>query len=325
MKAICLHARGGPEQLVYEDVPEPALKHGDVLVRVHSCAITPTELTWSATYTTRDGASRLPSIPGHELSGIVKVVGTNAAGAKVGDHVYALTDFWRDGAAAEYVAVRAGDLAPKPESLNDAQAAAVPLAALTAWQALFDHAGLAPGQEILIHGATGGVGSFAVQLARWRGAYVVGTASTANIELARELGADRVIDYTVSRFEDSIHDADVVLDTVGGNTLERSWGVLRRGGVLVTVAGSAPADKAAHYGVHGVDFIVQPNRTQLIEIKRLIEASRLHPIIEATFPLEEARQAFQHGAGGHNRGKIVLQVTGQTAKDADPSLGERAA
>jgi len=307
MKAIRLHARGGPEQLVYEDAPGPRLKNGDALVRVHACAITPTELTWSETYTTCDGACRLPSIPGHEVSGVVQARGANAPDANVGDHVYALTDFSRDGAAAEYVAVHSADLAPKPASLSDVQAAAVPLSALTAWQALFDHAGLVPGQEILIHGATGGVGSFAVQLAHWRGAYVVGTASAANAELACELGADKVIDYNAARFEDKVHGADVVLDTVGGDTLDRSWGVLCRGGVLVTIAGSAPADKAARHGVCGVDFIVKPSRAQLIEIGRLIDAGKLRPIIEATFPLDEARQAFERGAGGHNRGKIVLQ------------------
>jgi len=325
MKAIRLHARGGPEQLVYEDAPEPALKNGDALVHVHACAITPTELTWAETYTSCDGAGRLPSIPGHELSGVVQARGADAADANVGDHVYALADFSRDGAAAEYLAVHSADLAPKPRSLNDVQAAAVPLAALTAWQALFDHAGLLPGQEILIHGATGGVGSFATQLAHWRGAYVVGTASAANAKLACELGADKVIDYNAVRFEDKIHEADVVLDTVGGETLERSWGVLRRGGVLVTIVASPPADKAARYGVRGVYFIVKPSRAQLIEIGRLIDTGKLRSIIEATFPLEEARQAFERGASGHNRGKIVLQVRGETAADTGTRVDERAA
>jgi len=325
MKAIRLHARGGPEQLVYEDAPEPSLKNGDALVRVHACAITPTELTWPETYTTCEGAARLPSIPGHEVSGVVATRTANAPDANVGDHVYALTDFSRDGAAAEYVAMHSADLAPRPRSLNDVQAAAVPLAALTAWQALFDHAGLVPGQEILIHGATGGVGSFAVQLAHWRGAYVVGTASAANAELACELGADKVIDYNAVRFEDKVREADVVLDTVGGDTLERSWGVLRRGGVLVTIVASPPADKADRYGVRGVFFIVKPSRAQLIEIGRLIDTRKMRPVIEATFPLEEARQAFERAAGGHNRGKIVLQVRGETAAETGTHVEERAA
>ena len=166
--------------------------------------------------------------------------------------MYALTDFWRDGAAADYVAVRAADLAPKPANLNFVQAAALPLASLTAWQALFDHAGLKPGDEILIHGATGGVGRLAVQLAHWRGAFVVATAAPQNLALARELGADKVIDYTTSRFEDHVRDADVVLDTVGGETLERSWSVLRAGGILVSIVESIPEDKAAQHGARGV-------------------------------------------------------------------------
>jgi NADPH:quinone reductase-like Zn-dependent oxidoreductase len=326
MKAIHLHVRGGPEQLIYEDAPKPSLKCGDALVRVHSCAITRTELTWPETYTTQNGADRLPTIPGHEISGVVEAVGPNAVDAKVGDQVYALADFWRDGAAAEYVAVNAADLAIKPENLNYTQAAAVPLAALTAWQALFDHAGLIAGQEILIHGATGGVGSFAVQLARWRGAFVVGTARADHLELAQQLGVDKVIDYTANRFEDAVRDADVVFDTVGGETLERSWDVVRRGGVLVTiVSDGAPPDMAERHGVRGMFFIVKPSRAELREITRLIEAGKLRPLIEATFPLERAREAFEHGASGHNHGKIVLQVTRDTAADRDVFAPQKAA
>src|SRR5215472_14582998 len=258
MKAVRIHQRGGPEQLIYEDAPKPQPGPGDALVRVYASAITPTELSWSETYTTSDGADRLPSIPGHELSGVVETV-------------YGLTDFCRDGAAADYIAVRASDLAPKPRNLSHTQAAAVPLSALTAWQALFDHAGLARGQRVLIHGAAGGVGTYAVQLARRRGAYVIGTSRADNAAFLRSLGVSEVIDYTAVRFEDKVRDLDVVLDTVGGDTLERSWGVLRRGGVLVTIVASPPADKAARYGVRAVFFIVKPSRPQLVEIAHLIE------------------------------------------------------
>src|SRR5262249_42769389 len=156
----------------------------------------PTELSWGPTYTTPDGRERLPTIPGHELSGVVETVATGVTTVKPGDAVFGLTDFWRDGAAADYVAVHAADLAPKPESLTDEQAAAVPLSGLTAWQALFDHAGLSARQIVLIHGAAGGVGTYAVQLAHWRGAHVVGTARMANANFLKELGADEVIDYT---------------------------------------------------------------------------------------------------------------------------------
>ncbi|MGE5443788.1 MAG: NADP-dependent oxidoreductase [Ignavibacteriales bacterium] len=312
MKAVRIHKRGGAEQLIYEEAPKPTPGTGDALIRVHACAITPTELSWSATYTTRDGVERLPSIPGHELSGVVETVAPGVIDPKIGEAVYALTDFWRDGAAAEYVVVHARDLAPKPTSLSHTEAAAVPLSALTAWQALVIHARLSRGQRVLIHGAAGGVGSYAVQMAHWCGAHVIGTARADNAGFLRDLGADEVIDYTAVRFEDKVRDLDVVLDTVGGDTLERSWRVLRKGGVLVTIAGSAPADKAAQYEVRGIDFIVEPSREQLIEIACLIEAGELRPIIEATFPLEEAREAFELGLSGHNRGKLVLRVAEQT-------------
>lgn len=322
MKAIRIHKKGGPEQLVYEEAPKPELEAGDALVRVFACAITPTELTWTPTYTTHDGADRTPAIPGHELSGVVEAVAPGVTDTKAGDAVYALTDFWRDGAAADYVAVRAGDLALKPKNLEHTQAAAVPLAALTAWQAFFDHAHLLPGQRVLVHGAAGGVGTYAVQLARWRGARVVGTASANNVTLARDLGADEVIDYNAVRFEDNVRDADVVLDTVGGDTLDRSWGVLRRGGVLVTIVGNPNIDKAPAYGVRGVSFIVKPSRAQLIEIASLIEAGKLRAIVEATFPLQDARKAFELGLRGHNRGKVVLQVAEESA--ARPEAERRA-
>ena len=320
-----MHAKGGPGELVYEDAPKPTLQAGDALVRVHACAITYTELSWTETYTNHDGTERLPTIPGHELSGVVEAVAPDLADTMVGEAVYALSDFSRDGAAAEYVAVRAADLAPKPPRLTHVEASAVPLAALTAWQALFDHGGLTKGQTVLIHGATGGVGSFAVQLAHWRGARVIGTASAGNVGLAHQLGADEVIDYTTVRFEDQVRDVDVVLDTVGGETQERSWAVLRRGGVLVTIVGSLPAEKAARYGVDGVFFIVTPSRAELIEIGRLIGDSQLRPIIGAIFPLDKAREAFERGAGGHNRGKIVLQVTAEAAARRDAQVPERAA
>lgn len=192
MKAIRTYREGGPEQLVYEDAPRPKLEPGDALVRVYAAGITPTELTWSPTYTNRDGSSRVPSIPGHDLSGVVEQTTAEASNVQVGDEVYALTDFWRDGTAAEYVAVRAADLAPKPRALSHKQAAAVPLSALTAWQALFDHGNLNARDRVLIHGAAGGVGAFAVQMAHWRGAHVIGTASARNADFLRAAGADEV-------------------------------------------------------------------------------------------------------------------------------------
>ncbi len=308
MKAVRLHKRGGPEQLVYEDAPQPVPGPGDALVRVHACAITRDELAWGTTYTTAQGVERLPTIPGHELSGVVEAVAAGVAAPAIGAAVYGLTDFRRDGGAAAYVLVRAADLAAKPATLSHVEAAAVPLAALTAWQAFFDHAKLSRGQRVLIHAAAGGVGTYAVQLAHWCGAHVIGTARATNTEFLRGLGADEVIDYTIDRFEEQVRDVDLVLDSVGGETLERSWGVLHKGGTLVTIADSAPAETAAQYGVRGVEFIVEPNRAQLTEIARLIDAGKLRSIVQEKFALQDTRLAFERSAPGHNRGKVVLQI-----------------
>src|SRR5437764_6800836 len=206
VKAIRLHARGGPERMLYEDAPLPALAAGEALLRVYAAGITPTELTWSETYRTPDGRERLPTIPGHDVSGVVEALGTGVSEVAPGDAVYGLVAFPRDGSAAEYVAVRAADLAPKPRTLDHVHAAAVPLSALTAWQSLFLHAGLAAGQRVLIHGAAGGVGAFAAQLARWRGAHVSATASARHHEFLRELGVQTVIDYRTARFEEVLRD-----------------------------------------------------------------------------------------------------------------------
>lgn len=314
MKAIRLHGRGGPEQLVCEDSPAPALEAGDALVRVHASSITRAELTWPPVHTAPDGSTRPFIIPGHEVSGVVEAVAPGVREVKAGDEVYALVDFDRVGGAAEYVAVRAADTAPKPSSLSHVEAAAVPLAGLTAWQALFNQAGLSEGQSVLIHGAAGGVGTYAVQFARLAGARVIGTARAKDEGLLRELGADEVIDYTAARFEDEVAGVDVVFDAVGGETLERSWRVLRPGGVLVTIASSeaanSPDKRAAEFGVRGVFFIVRPDRGQLIEIARLIDGGKVRPVIGSVFPLAGAREAFGQGMGGGRPGKVVLRVVG---------------
>ncbi len=311
MKAVRLRKVGGPEQLVYEDAPTPQLGSGDALIRVHATGITPAELTWAETYRNCDGSERLPAIPGHEVSGVVDSVAHGVTDVSIGDAVYALTSFCRDGAAAEYVAVRAADLAPKPQTLNFVQAAAVPLSALTVWQAFFDHARLAPGQRVLIHGAAGGVGGFAVQIARWHGAYAIGTASTENRDFLLGLGANEVIDYQHVQFEEAVHDVNVVLDTIGGGTRERSWEVLKPGGILVSLPEPIPESEAAAHDKRsrrGVFFVVRPDREQLGQIARLIDSGAVHPVIAQTVPLAEAREAFERGVAGHTRGKLVLAV-----------------
>lgn len=311
MKAIRLHREGGPEQLVYEDAPEPKLGPADALIRVHATGITPAELTWPDTYKNCDGSERLPAIPGHEVSGVVESVAAGLGDVSIGEAVYALTSFCRDGAAAQYVAVHAADLAPRPRTLDAVQAAAVPLSALTVWQAFFDHGSLAPGQRVLIHGGAGGVGAFAVQIARWHGAYIVATASAENHGFLFGLGANEIIDYRRVRFEQAVGDVDLVLDTIGGETRERSWQVLKPGGLLITLPDAIPEGEASTHGKdgrRGVFFVVEPNRQQLCEIARLIDSGAVRPVVAATIPLAQARQAFERGAAGHTRGKLVLAV-----------------
>jgi NADPH:quinone reductase-like Zn-dependent oxidoreductase len=286
MQAVRLRAPGGPEQLAVEEVEVPAPAPGEALVRVHAAAITRDELEWPV--------DRLPAIPAYELSGVV------AAGPAAGDEVYALAGFDRDGAAAEYAVVKADLLAPKPRTLGHVESAALPLAGLSAWQGLFDHGGLAAGERVLIHGAAGGVGHLAVQLARERGAHVIATASAGRVEDVRALGADEAIDHPGTRFEDAIEPVDLVFDTAGGDRLERSPAVLREGGRIVTVAHEAP---------HVVYFIVEPNREQLVELAALADRGAVRPTIDAVFPLADARRAFERSLGRAGRGKIVLTVT----------------
>jgi len=308
MKAIRLHVQGGPEKVVFEDAPQPTLRAGDALVRVLASGLTRGELTWGPTYTDEQGNSRVPTIPGHELCGVIEAVAQGVLGVVAGETVYGLTSFFRDGTAAEYVAVTAADLAPKPESIDAVQAASVPLSALTAWQALFDHANLQPGQKILIHGAAGGVGIFAVQMARWRGAHVFVTAAGDSADLLKGLGAERVIDYRSQAFEKEVSNVDVVLDSIGGDTQARSWQVLKRGGVLVSIAGESIGQPSPELGVKGIFFIVRPSRRQLMEIGGLIDGGSIRTVVGNVFPLAEARQAFELLSEPGRQGKIVLKV-----------------
>jgi len=314
MEALRLHNHDGKsENLIYEEAPAPLLEAGDALVRVRGCAITISELTWSEVHQAGDGSKRDFVIPGHEISGVIETVAGDVNGFKAGDEIYALVDFHLAGAAAEFVAIPAADLALKPRTLNFTGAAAVPLAGLTAWQALFDHAGISSGQKILIHGAAGGVGSFAVQFARWAGAFVICTAQGKDEEFLRELGADEVIDYEKTAFEQVVTNVDVVFDTIGGETLEKSWRVVRPEGTLVTVHTAAPGEnpvaKAADWGMRGVYFIVKPNRGQLSEIGRIIDEGKVKPSIDRIYPIAEGRAAFERLESKSNkRGKIVLQI-----------------
>jgi NADPH:quinone reductase-like Zn-dependent oxidoreductase len=310
MKAIRLHASGGPETLVYEDVPDPHPQAGEVLVRVHATAITPTEFAWQTTFQTRNGEPRpFPIILGHEFSGIIAALGPDVADFSVGDAVYGVNDWVGDGAQAEYCLARSGEIAPKPRSLSHTEAAVTPISALTAWQGLFEHAGLTEGDKVLVHGAAGGVGVFAVQLACRRGTQVIGTAWTGNLDFVRRLGAIEAIDYQTQRFEDVVQDVDVVFDTVGGETLKRSRAVVKPEGKIVSV--SYLNETATDPGVRDTYFLVRADRRQLVEIARLLDAGELRSFVAGIFPLAQATQAYARAAQGHLRGKIVLEVTKQ--------------
>jgi NADPH:quinone reductase-like Zn-dependent oxidoreductase len=304
MRAIRLHQVSGSEALLYEDAPKPSPKGNEVLVRVHATAITPTEFAWYPTFHTPEGGARpFPIILGHEFSGVVDAIGPACMGVQVGDLVYGLSDWFIDGAQADYCLTVPANIAPKPPSLDHTQAAAVPISALTAWQALIDRAQLSQGQRVLVHGAAGGVGSFAVQVACHKKAHVIATASKANADFVAALGADEVIDYQSTPFETVVRDVDVVLDTVGGDTRNRSWGILGKGGRLVTIA--ADAERLTQPRVRDAFFIVEPNRVQLIEIARLIDAGVIRPIVGAVFAMEDFRQAYEQKPV---RGKHVLRI-----------------
>lgn len=304
MKAIRLHHVGGPESLHYDDAQKPIPKNNEVLVQVYAIAITPTEFAWYPTFHTPEGGMRpFPIVLGHEFSGVVEAVGTDSMGVRVGDHIYGLSDWFIDGAQAEYCVTVPANIAPKPVTLEHTQAAAVPISALTAWQALIDRARLSAGQRVLIHGAAGGVGSFAVQLARHQGAHVITTASPTNSDFVKALGADEVIDYRITPFETVVGEVDVVLDTVGGDTRDRSWAVLRRGGRLVTIAADAEGSKEQR--VRDAFFIVEPSRNQLANIAHLIDAGALRPVVGAVFSMEDFRQAYEQKPA---RGKNILRI-----------------
>jgi len=310
MKAVQVHNYGGPEVLRFEDAPRPTPASGELLIRVYAASVNAIDWKARAGYVKDYIPLPLPFIPGWDVSGIVEAVGSGVAKFKKGDEVYARPDGTRNakGTYAEYVVVKETEAALKPKSIDHVHAAAIPVVALTAWQALFDQAGLSKGQKILIHGAAGGVGSIAVQLAKWKGAHVIGTASGHNQAFLRELGVDEPIDYEKTRFEDVVHDVDVVLDTLGGDTQKRSWKVLRKGGILVSIVAPPSADEAAKHGVRSTFFSAHPSSSQLSEIAKLVDAGKLKPIVETVLPLFDARRAHELSETGHARGKTVLKV-----------------
>jgi NADPH:quinone reductase-like Zn-dependent oxidoreductase len=287
-----------PASLTCETVPVPDPGPGELLVEVHATAVTAGELTWPESW---------PAIPCHDLSGVVAATGSGVTSWRPGDEVYGLIGFDRPGAAAEYATAPAADLAAKPSGVGHVEAAAVPLGALTAWQALHDHARLQPGQHVLVHGGAGGVGTYAVQLAALRDARVTATASARDAEFVAALGADDVVDYS-GRFEDQVHDVDVVVDLVGGETMARSWPVLRSGGILVAIAEEPGDDHGGRDDVCSVYFVVKPDGGQLRELARLVSDQRLRPAVSAVFGLADLPAAFQAQRPARAPGKVIISV-----------------
>jgi NADPH:quinone reductase-like Zn-dependent oxidoreductase len=305
MKAVRLYGSSDRATISVDDVPVPKPAAGEALVRVHATAVTPGEFQWYPTWHDSKGASRMHAVPCHEFSGVIEEIAPDVKGLKKGDEVFGLNNWFRDGAAAEYCLTTPSEIAPKPTTIDHVQAAVIPISGLTAWQALFDHGKLQVGQKVLIQGGAGGVGTIAIQLAVWKGAFVVTTVSETDIEFVQELGANEIIDYRKTRFEEVVTDADVVLDLVGGDTLRRSFGAIKQGGRVITIA--TPSESTENPRVKEAFFIVESSRQQLVELAKLIESGVLRPIVSEVLPIDAAAQAYLP-VKRTNPGKTVLRL-----------------
>lgn len=306
MKAIVAHEYGAPEVLKYEDAPRPEPKENELLVRVIACGVNPADPLVISGRLAKEFGTHLPLIPGYDVAGVVENTGAKVTKFKKGDAVYGYALF--GGGWAEFAVLAENEAALKPKTATFADAAAVPLAALTAWQALIENAKLSAGQTILIHGGSGGVGSFAVQIAKAHGAKVIATASTANQDLLKQLGADVAIDYTKTKFEEVAKDVDVVLDTVGRDTMARSYAIVKKGGIITTIASRPDQAQLDKYGIRGTSIWSRPEGNQLGEITKLIETGKIKPIVSQVMPLTDAVKASHQAETHHTRGKIVLKV-----------------
>jgi NADPH:quinone reductase-like Zn-dependent oxidoreductase len=306
MKAVVADEYGGPEVLKYQDVPVPEPKDNEILVRVIASGVNPADpLILNGKYAKEFG-THLPLILGYDMAGVVVKTGAKVTKVKVGDPVYAYL-LW-GGGWAEYCISNESESAIKPKSLTFTEAASVPLAALTAWQALVDIGKIQAGQTVLIHGGSGGVGSFAIQIAKARGARVIATASTANQDLLKQLGADITIDYTKQKFEEIVHDVDLVLDPVGRDTLARSYGVVKKGGIIVTLVSRCDEAELKKHQIRGASLSSHPNSAELAEITKLINDGKIKPIVSQVLPVADAAKADGQAATHHTRGKIVLKI-----------------
>ena len=307
MKAMQVNKADQGPVLILVELQKPEASLGEILVHVHAAAVTPTELLWYPTTHTKSGTARTRAVPGHEFSGAITEIGKDVQDFEVGDEVYGMNDWFADGATAEFCITLPQNIARKPATLSHEAAASVPIGALTSWQGLIGRARLERGERVLIHGGAGAVGLYAVQLAHIRGAHVTTTVSTQDIDFVKRLGADEAIDYKASRFEKEVRDVDVVFDTVGGDTLERSWGVLKSDGRMITIA--ADSEGTADQRVKDAFFIVEPNQKQLVEIAKQLDAGHLRAFVKTTVPLNEASAAYSGAVREKSGyGKIVIAV-----------------
>jgi NADPH:quinone reductase-like Zn-dependent oxidoreductase len=308
MKAIRIHEFGGPDQLKIEDIPIPVPAADEVLIKIYATSVNPVD--WKIREGERKDKfpSSLPLTLGWDVSGVIESVGQQVTSFKAGDEVYGRPDPTKNGAYAEYMVVKADQISFKPQTIDYKQAAAVPLAGLTAWQGIFDHGHLEKGQKVLIHAGSGGVGTFAIQFARWKGAEVITTSSAENIAFLKLLGANYVIDYKKEKFEEKISDVDLVFDTIGGETQKRSLGVLKSGGRLITTVKPEFVEEAKKRNIVLEGFTAQSYPAELKDIARLIDEGQVKPVIDRVMPLAKAAEAQQISKEGHTRGKIVLSV-----------------
>lgn len=311
MKAVRIHEYGNAEVLRYEDAPEPTVGDDDVVIKVMGTSVNPVD--WKI----REGHLKglityeMPFIPGWDVSGVVHAVGPKASVFKVGDEVYSRPDIGRNGTYAEYVAVRESEVARKPKTISHLEAGSLPLAGITAWEAIVAVGMVAGGQRVLVHAASGGVGSLAVQIAKACGAFVIGTASGVNRELVESLGVDEFIDYQTQNLATATKDIDVVFDTIGGSTQDDSWSVMAKGGILISIVSQPSEEKAKEMGVRSSYLFIGPNVDALNELAALVDSGQLHPVIAAEFALEDVKLAHALSESGRAKGKIVLRVGSQ--------------
>lgn len=308
MKAVRIHQYGGREVLSIDDIPVPTIAPDEVLVRVVAASINPVDWKVREGYLAQMIPHALPLNLGWDVSGVVEQVGAQVTDWQVGDAVFSRPDLARNGTYAEYVAIRAGECARKPRTISHVEAASLPLAGITAWEAMMDAAKVGPGQRVLVQAGSGGVGSLAIQLLKAAGATVIATASSRNRALVESLGVDQFVDYTATKVADAVAPVDAVFDTIGGEVQEAAWDILKPGGIQVSIISPPSEEKAARLGVRAGFVFIGPNAPVLERLADMVDGGRLRPIVGAEFALEDIAAAHALSESGRAVGKIVLYV-----------------